>query len=178
MKESIVIAGGCFWCIEAIFKKVRGVLSLESGYTGGTTQNPTYKDVCWGTTNHTEAVRVYFDDLAITLEEILEIFFKTHDPTTLNRQGDDVGTQYRSAIFYNSEIQKEKALRIKSEIDKSNYYKNPIVTEISELKNFYRAEKYHQDYYELNKNQPYCRIVIDPKVKKFINDFKDILKSD
>lgn len=173
--SSIVLGGGCFWCVEAIFKKVKGVRSVQSGYSGGEIENPTYEQVCTGESGFAEVVKVEFDEDIISLEEVLQIFLKTHDPTTLNRQGNDVGPQYRSAIFYNSNVQKEAALAAINNIEKSKYYSDPVVTEVTELKNFYSAEEYHQNYYEQNRNQPYCRIVIDPKVKKFMENFKEKL---
>lgn len=169
-------ASGCFWCTEAIFERVKGVYSIESGYTGGTIENPTYEQVCSGNTNHAEAIQLMYDSSEITYDELLEIFWKTHDPTTLNKQGADTGTQYRSAIFYHNEEQKRKAEFYKDELNKAGLWKDPIVTEIVPFKKFYKAENYHQDYYENNPNQGYCAYVITPKVEKFEKIFKDKLK--
>ena len=146
--EYAVLAGGCFWCVEAVYERVEGVVSAVSGYTGGSGANPTYEQVCSGTTGHAEAVKITYNPEAISFAQILEIFWKSHDPTTLNRQGADVGTQYRSVVFYYNEEQKEKAIQLKEKLDKSGKYKKPIVTEIIPLKEFYRAEEYHQRYYE------------------------------
>ena len=167
---------GCFWCTEAIFERLNGVVKVESGYAGGTVKNPTYEEVCSGTTGHAEVTQITYDPKIITYDELLEVFWKTHDPTTLNRQGNDVGTQYRSVIFYHNEEQKELAEKYKKELDKSGTWDNPIVTEISPVTNFYPAEGYHQDYYENNPNQGYCAFVIAPKVEKFEKVFKDKLK--
>jgi peptide-methionine (S)-S-oxide reductase len=168
---------GCFWCTEAIFERLNGVVKVESGYAGGTVKNPTYEEVCSGTTGHAEVTQITYDPKIITYDELLEVFWKTHDPTTLNRQGNDVGTQYRSVIFYHNEEQKELAENYKKELDKSGAWDNPIVTEISPVTNFYPAEGYHQDYYENNPNQGYCAFVIAPKVEKFEKVFKDKLKN-
>lgn len=167
---------GCFWCTEAIFERLNGVVKVESGYAGGTVKNPTYEEVCSGTTGHAEVTQITYDPKIITYDELLEVFWKTHDPTTLNRQGNDVGTQYRSVIFYHNEEQKELAEKYKKELDKSGAWDNPIVTEISPVTNFYPAEGYHQDYYENNPNQGYCAFVIAPKVEKFEKVFRDKLK--
>jgi peptide-methionine (S)-S-oxide reductase len=167
---------GCFWCTEAIFERVKGVSSVISGYTGGSVKNPTYEQVSDGNTGHAEVTQITYDPGVVTYDELLEIFWKTHDPTTLNRQGADVGTQYRSAIFYHNENQKQKAEFYKLELDKSGAWKDPIVTEISPLGDFYTAENYHQDYYENNPTQGYCAYVIAPKVDKFEKVFKDKLK--
>lgn len=174
--EVITLASGCFWCTEAVFKRVKGVVSAVPGYSGGAVNNPTYEQVCSGATGHAEAVQVQFDANIISLEQILEIFFYTHDPTTLNRQGNDVGTQYRSAIFYHSERQKDVACKIKSDLDKKGVYVNPIVTEITPYSNFYQAEDYHKDYYDNNRSAPYCSYVIDPKVNKLLTKFSTKLK--
>jgi peptide-methionine (S)-S-oxide reductase len=174
--EIAVFGAGCFWCTEAVFQRVEGVMSVESGYSGGKRPNPTYEQVVTGATGHAEVTRISFNPDVISFDELLEIFFKTHDPTTLNRQGADVGTQYRSVVFYTSEIQKEKAEYWKNKINEAGIYDNPIVTEISELKEFYKAEDYHQNYYEQNKSQPYCSFVITPKVNKLEKLFKDKLK--
>lgn len=168
---------GCFWCSEAIFERVKGVTSVTSGYTGGSIPNPTYEAVCSGKTGHAEVIQITYDPKIISFDELLEIFWKTHDPTTLNRQGADVGTQYRSVIFYNDDDQKKKAENYKLELNKAGIWRDPIVTEISPLKKFYPAEKYHQDYYEQNPNQGYCSFVITPKIEKFEKVFKDKLKA-
>ncbi len=163
--ESIVLGAGCFWCTEAIFQQIPGVISVTSGYMGGTVKNPTYEQVCTGTTGHAEVSRVVFDPKKTSLEKILAIFWEAHDPTSLNRQGNDAGTQYRSAIFYNNDAQKQIAEKAKAEAAKE--YSKPIVTEITKAGDFYPAENYHQDYYRLNKDRnPYCRVVISPKLKK------------
>ena len=167
---------GCFWCTEAIFQRLRGVEKVVSGYSGGHTKNPTYKQVCTGTTGHAEVCRIIYDPSLITFPELLEVFWKTHDPTTLNRQGNDVGTQYRSVIFYHNEEQKKLAEQYKEKLDKSGAYNNPIVTEISAFTEFYPAEDYHQEYFNLNSKQPYCTFVIVPKLEKFEKVFRDKLK--
>ena len=174
--EIATIAGGCFWCTEAVFKELKGVKHVTSGYSGGEVENPTYKQVTSGLTGHAEAIKIEFDASEISFAEILEIFFETHDPTTLNQQGADRGTQYRSAIFYHNEKQKETAESIIGELTKENVYNKPVVTEVTKWKNFYNAEDYHQDYYELNPYQGYCQIVIVPKLEKFRKIFKDKLK--
>jgi peptide-methionine (S)-S-oxide reductase len=174
--EKATFGSGCFWCTEAIFERVKGVSSVISGYTGGSVKNPTYEQVSDGNTGHAEVAQITYDPGVVTYDELLEIFWKTHDPTTLNRQGADVGTQYRSAIFYHNENQKQKAEFYKLELDKSGAWKDPIVTEISPLGDFYTAENYHQDYYENNPTQGYCAYVIAPKVDKFEKVFKDKLK--
>jgi len=164
--EVATFGGGCFWCTETIFQRLEGVKSVVSGYQGGKTENPTYKEVCNGTTGHAEVIRIEFDSLKIKYDELLDVFWQAHDPTTLNQQGADTGTQYRSVIFYHSEEQKNAAESSKKNLDASGKYKNPSVTEISKAPKFYPAEKYHQDYYRQNKNVPYCRFVILPKLKK------------
>jgi len=175
--ETATFANGCFWCTEAIFEELDGVISATSGYTDGTTPNPSYKEVCTGNTGHAEALEIVYDPKKIRFDELLEVFWETHDPTTLNRQGADVGTQYRSGIYYHNAEQKEKAERYKAELDKSGAFNNPIVTEIKAYSKFYPAEDYHQQYFELNENQnPYCKIVIRPKLDKFRKVFKDKLK--
>lgn len=174
--EVITFGAGCFWCVEAIFEELKGVDKVISGYSGGHVDNPTYRAVCNGTTGHAEVTQVFYNPEKISLEELLEVFFKTHDPTTLNRQGNDTGTQYRSAIFYHNEHQKKVAEKIKSELNAAKVFPNPIVTEITMFKNFYEAENYHQDYYELNGTQPYCRYVITPKMDKLHKLFADKLK--
>lgn len=174
--EEVTFGAGCFWCIEAVFEELKGVQSVESGYSGGNVMNPTYSQISSGTTGHAEVARIAYDPKVISYKEMLEVFWKTHDPTTLNRQGNDSGTQYRSAIFYHSDEQKKHAEYYKAELDKSGAYGNPIVTEISPLKNYYKAENYHQDYYSQNPNQGYCQYVIAPKLDKFRKAFKDKLK--
>jgi peptide-methionine (S)-S-oxide reductase len=167
---------GCFWCTEAIFERVNGVSSVVSGYSGGSVKNPTYKEVCDGTTGHAECTQITFDTAVVTYDELLEIFWKTHDPTTLNKQGNDVGTQYRSVIFYHSDEQKQKAEFYKNKLTEEKIWDKPIVTEITKFEKFYSAEDYHQEYYENNPNQGYCAYVITPKVEKFEKIFKDKLK--
>jgi peptide-methionine (S)-S-oxide reductase len=175
--DTATFANGCFWCTEAIFEELEGVISATSGYTGGKTENPTYKQVCSGETGHAEALQIVYDPKKISFDELLEVFWETHDPTTLNRQGADAGTQYRSGIFYHNEEQKQKAEKYKSELDKSGAFDKPIVTEITPFKKFYAAEDYHQQYFENNENaNPYCKIVIRPKLDKFRKVFKDKLK--
>jgi peptide-methionine (S)-S-oxide reductase len=176
--EVVTLASGCFWCTEAVFKRVNGVISAVSGYSGGPVDNPSYDQVCSGRTGHAESVQVKFDPKIISLEQILEIFWYTHDPTTLNRQGNDVGTQYRSAVFYNSQSQKDIALKIKNDLESKKVYQNPIVTEITPFKNFYQAEEYHKDYYDNNKTVPYCSYVIDPKISKLLTKFSSSLKAE
>ncbi|MEZ4911669.1 MAG: bifunctional methionine sulfoxide reductase B/A protein [Saprospiraceae bacterium] len=174
--ESITLGGGCFWCIEAIFEDLKGVKSAVSGYSGGKVKNPSYKEVCSGLTGHAEVVRVTFDTNVLPLTDLLEVFFSLHDPTTLNRQGADVGTQYRSAIFYENDTQKVEAEKVISTLNANGAFTNPIVTEVTEYKNFYSAEDYHQGYYELNKEEPYCRAVIKPKMDKLHKTFAEKLK--
>jgi len=174
--EEIILANGCFWCTEAVFKRVRGILSVEPGYSGGFVKDPSYDQVCTGETGHAEATRIRYDSQIISLEKLLEIFWYTHDPTTLNRQGNDIGTQYRSAIFYQTAKQKDIATSVKENIEKMKVYSNPVVTEITPFKNFYPAEKYHKDYYDNNKDVPYCSYVIDPKVQKLLSKFQDNVK--
>ncbi len=163
--ETAVLGGGCFWCTEAIYQMLPGVKSVTSGYAGGTKENPTYKEVATGSTGHAEVVQIVFDPSKISFEKLLETFWEVHDPTTLNRQGDDVGTQYRSIILYSTEAQKATAEKSKAQAQK--LFQSPIVTQIVPLKKFYKAEGYHQDYYRSNPNQPYCSLVIRPKVEKF-----------
>lgn len=174
--DSATFGGGCFWCVEAVFQRLEGVEKVVSGYSGGKTENPTYKQVTTGETGHAEVVRVFFDPDIIKFKELLEVFWKTHDPTTLNRQGADVGTQYRSVIFYHNAEQKELAEHYKELITNESIYDDPIVTEISPLLNFYEAEVYHQNYYNDNMHQPYCSFVITPKVRKLEQLFKEKLK--
>jgi len=174
--EKATFGSGCFWCTEAIFEELKGVHSVVSGYAGGNVVNPTYEEVCTGTTGYAEVTQITYDPYTITYDELLEVFWKTHDPTTLNRQGNDVGPQYRSVIFYHNEEQKQLAEKYKSELDKSGAWDNPIVTEILPLTNYFPAENYHQDYYNNNPNQGYCAFVIAPKLEKFKKVFKDKLK--
>jgi peptide-methionine (S)-S-oxide reductase len=177
--DTATFANGCFWCTEAIFEQLEGVISATSGYTDGHVVNPTYKEVCSGETGHAECLQIVYDPKKISFDELLEVFWKTHDPTTLNRQGADVGTQYRSGIYYHNAEQKEKAEKYKAELDKSGAFDNPIVTEIKPFSIFYSAEDYHQAYFENNENQnPYCKMVVRPKVDKFKKVFKDKLKKD
>jgi peptide-methionine (S)-S-oxide reductase len=175
-QEVATFAGGCFWCVEAVFRRLRGVDQVVSGYTGGHVDQPSYKQVCTGTTGHAEAVQVTYDPAVISYADLLEVFWHVHDPTTLNRQGADVGTQYRSAIFYHTEEQKEAAEKSKDLADESGEWSSPIVTEIVPFTCFYEAEGYHQDYFHLNPNQSYCRLVIDPKVQKFQKQYQEKLK--
>jgi peptide-methionine (S)-S-oxide reductase len=174
--DTATFGTGCFWCTEAIFQELDGVLKATSGYSGGNVENPTYKEVCEGTTGHAEVIQVVYDPSKITYDVLLKAFWQSHDPTTLNRQGNDVGPQYRSVIFYHNDEQKEKAEKYKAELDKSKAFDNPIVTEISPYSKFYVAENYHQDYYNNNGSQPYCYYVIKPKLEKFNKVFKDKLK--
>lgn len=174
--DTITLGAGCFWCVEAIFQDIKGVESVVSGYSGGNIKNPSYKEICTGRTGHAEVCQISYDPEIVSLEKILEVFWQTHDPTTLNRQGGDVGSQYRSAIFYHTEEQKETARNIFNQLDDSGAFVNHIVTEITEISNFYPAEDYHQDYFDINGDQPYCTMVIGPKVDKFKKVFLDILK--
>ncbi|HEV3384630.1 MAG TPA: peptide-methionine (S)-S-oxide reductase MsrA [Gemmata sp.] len=174
--ESALLAGGCFWCLEAVFEQLRGVQKVESGYAGGTVANPTYKAVCTGTTGHAEVVRITFDPATISYRELLEIFFAVHDPTTLNRQGNDVGTQYRSGIYYFSTEQKDTAQTVIAELTSQHVYPNPIVTELLPAPEFFKAEDYHQGYYRANPDQGYCQFVINPKVAKARKAFAGKLK--
>jgi len=170
------LGGGCFWCVEAVFSELNGVLKAESGYAGGTMKNPTYEEVCSDETGHAEVVQVTFDPSIITYREILQVFFSVHDPTTLNRQGADVGTQYRSAIFYNSREQKKVAEEVIKEINRTKMWEKPVVTELIPLTEFYKAEEYHQNYFKNNPFQGYCQVVISPKVSKFRKNYFDRLK--
>ena len=174
--EQITLGGGCFWCIEAVFEELKGVKKVESGYSGGQKANPTYKEVCSGNTGHVEVVNITFDPAEISLEELLEVFFTVHDPTTLNRQGADVGTQYRSEIFYHNQQQKEISEKVIATLNKEKAFAKPIVTKVTAFDKFYIAEDYHQEYYQLNKTQPYCQAVIKPKMDKLHKVFKDKLK--
>lgn len=176
--ETATFGAGCFWCVEAVFQRLEGVESVASGYSGGKVKNPTYREVTTGRTGHAEVIQLTYDPSVITFDELLEIFWQTHDPTTLNRQGADVGTQYRSAIFYHTEEQRAKAEFYKEKLNAEHVFPNPIVTEITEFEAFYVAEDYHQDYYNLNGSQPYCTFVIDPKVDKLKKVFADKLKEE
>jgi peptide-methionine (S)-S-oxide reductase len=172
-----VFGGGCFWCVEAVFDELRGVHSVVSGYTGGTTKNPSYEQVCSGGSGHAEAVRIEFDPTEISFSDLMTVFFATHDPTTLNRQGNDVGTQYRSAIFYADEDQKQQAASFIRELDDAKTFKNPIVTTLEPLTDFYPAEEYHQKYFANNPYQPYCQYMIPPKLSKLHKQFARLLKT-
>jgi peptide-methionine (S)-S-oxide reductase len=174
--EIASFGNGCFWCTEAIFQQLEGVIKVVSGYSGGHIDNPTYKQVCNGTTGHAECLNITYDPSKISFDELLEVFWKTHDPTTLNRQGNDVGTQYRSVIFYHNEEQKAKAEKYKAELDKSGAYASPIVTTLEPFVKFYPAEDYHQNYFNENGSAPYCQLVVKPKVEKFEKVFKAKLK--
>lgn len=174
--EVATLGGGCFWCLDAIYRDVQGVERVVSGYSGGHVVNPTYEQVCGKRTGHAEVVQVWFDPAAISFDEILYIFWRIHDPTTLNRQGNDVGPQYRSAIFYHDEAQKAAAERTRAEVEAERVWPDPIVTEIMPFEAFYEAEGYHQDYFNNNPNQPYCVYVVDPKVRKFRKSFQSKLK--
>lgn len=174
--DTITLGAGCFWCVEAVFLELKGVRSVTSGYMGGHVKNPSYREVCNGTTGHAEVARIVFDPEVLTLDELLEVFWRTHDPTTLNRQGADVGTQYRSAIFYHNDGQRTIAEAYRKALDASGAFRGPIVTEIVPASAFYEAEDYHQNYYALNGEQGYCRMVIQPKLEKFRKVFADKLK--
>jgi len=174
--DTATFGAGCFWCVEAQFLMLKGVISVTSGYSGGTTKNPSYKEVCTGTTGHAEVCQVVFDTTKITYDELLEAFWQTHDPTQLNRQGNDLGTQYRSVIFYHNDNQKQLAEGYKKKLNESGAWDKPIVTEISAFTKFYPAEDYHKDYYALNGEESYCQYVIQPKVEKFKKVFKDKIK--
>lgn len=175
--EKATFGAGCFWCVEAIYERLEGVYHVESGYSGGHVLDPTYNQVITGRTGHAEVIRFEYDPEVISFEQLLEVFWHTHDPTTLNRQGNDVGPQYRSAIFYHNDEQKRIAMESKSRTDASSLWKNPIVTEISPLINYYVAEDYHQNYFENNPNAGYCSVVIAPKVRKFMREFSHLLKN-
>jgi len=174
--ETATLAGGCFWCTEAVFKRLKGIESIMPGYAGGAVANPTYEQVFSGTTGHAETIQLTFDPKIISFEKILTVFFHLHDPTTLNKQGNDVGPQYRSVIFYVDEKQKAAAQKVKQEIEDAKLYPSRIVTEITPFTNFYPAEDYHRDYYAKNSYQPYCQFVIDPKIQKLMHDFAADLK--
>lgn len=174
--ETATFGEGCFWCTESFFQRLEGVLQVKSGYGGGFVENPTYEQVCDKTTGHVELAQIIYDPSKISYDELLEVFWKTHDPTTMNQQGNDMGPQYRSVIFYHNQEQKEKAEKYKAALQKSGAWDKPIVTAIEPFKNFYPAENYHQNYYNDNQNQPYCRFVIRPKLEKFEHVFKNKLK--
>jgi peptide-methionine (S)-S-oxide reductase len=176
--ETATFANGCFWCTEAIFKRLRGVQSVVPGYTGGKVDNPSYDQVSMGNTGHAEAIQIVFDPQILSYKKLLEIFWHTHNPTTLNQQGNDIGTQYRSAVFYHNNQQKEDAETVKKELEEMHAYTDPIVTEIVPYTTFYEAEDYHKDYYDKNKSAPYCMFVIDPKVKKLLNEFSTQVKEE
>ncbi|MDX1601495.1 MAG: peptide-methionine (S)-S-oxide reductase MsrA [Salinimicrobium sediminis] len=176
--ETATLAGGCFWCTEAVFQRVDGVKKVISGFTGGHIKNPPYREVVTQRTGHAESVQIKFDPEKVNFEELLLIFFATHDPTTLNRQQNDVGTHYRSAIFYHSAAQKETAEKVIKQLEQEKVFQDPIVTEITEAGDFYEAEQEHHDYYNQNRNQPYCRVIIDPKVQKLRHTFSEKLKSE
>jgi len=167
---------GCFWCTEAVFQRLNGVQKVEPGYSGGRRENPSYEQVCSGATGYAEVIQITYDPKIISFEDLLEVFWKTHDPTTLNRQGNDVGTQYRSVIFFHDEEQKELAEKYKKKLDEAGIFDNPLVTEISKLNNFYPAENYHHNYYNDNSTQPYCSFVITPKIEKLKEVFRDKIK--
>ncbi len=175
--DTATFANGCFWCTEAIFQQLKGVESVKSGYTGGHLKNPTYEQVCSGTTGHAECLQIVYDPKVISFDELLEVFWSTHDPTTLNRQGNDVGTQYRSGIFYHNEEQRKKAEKYKAELNQSGAFNAPIVTEITPFTRFWPAEDYHDNYYQRNQSAPYCYFVIKPKMDKFKAVFKNKLKN-
>lgn len=172
-----VFANGCFWCTEAVFKRLKGVTSVRPGYTGGSKENPTYEEVSEGTTGHAEAIETDYDPAVISYDDLLTVFFYTHDPTTLNRQGNDVGSQYRSAIFYSTEEEKQKAESFIAHLNAEKAYENPVVTEVTPLGTFYSAEDYHYDYYAHNAGKPYCQLVIAPKLEKLQQRFAELLKT-
>ena len=175
--ETITLGGGCYWCVEAVYENLKGVKGVVSGFAGGTVENPSYEEVCSGKTGAAEVVEITYDKSITSLDEIFQVFFTVHDPTTLNRQGADVGTQYRSAIFYKNDEQKKVAQSIINELDDTKVFSSKIVTLLEPFKKFYKAEDYHQNYYENNKQQPYCQMVIQPKIEKFEKVFKDRLKN-
>ncbi len=174
--ELATFGGGCFWCTEAIFQELEGVIAVSSGYAGGKTKNPTYEDVCSGTTGHAEVIQISYEPNKIQFELLLEVYFNTHNPTTLNRQGADIGTQYRSVVFYHNDTQKEIANKIILDLTKEKVFNDPIVTELTAINNYYKAENYHQDYYANNPANGYCNMVINPKLTKFMKQYKDRLK--
>ncbi|MEI6728189.1 MAG: peptide-methionine (S)-S-oxide reductase MsrA [bacterium] len=173
--QQITLAGGCFWCLEAVFQRIKGVQEIVSGYTGGDLKNPSYREVCSGKTGHAEVVQVTFDTSIISLDRIFDVFWHVHNPTTLNRQGADTGTQYRSAIFYNSELQRDEALESIKKLQSLGIYPDPIVTQVAALEVFYPAEDYHQDYYNQHPGEGYCQVVINPKLGKINDLFKDLI---
>ena len=175
--ETATLGGGCFWCLEAVFEQLQGVHSVKSGYSGGARPNPSYEQICSGATGHAEVVQIVFDPAVTPYREVLQIFFSIHDPTTLNRQGNDSGTQYRSVIFTHSEEQREIARTVIEELDQSGVFSIPVVTELTPLEHFYPAEDYHQEYFRQNSEQPYCQYVIDPKIAKFRTQYFDKLKN-
>ena len=176
--ETATFANGCFWCSEAVFKRLKGIKSVLPGYSGGQVKNPSYEQVCSGRTGHAESIQIEFDPKVISFEKILDIFWRTHDPTTLNRQGNDVGTQYRSAIFYHDLKQKEIAEESKRELENEGVYKNPIVTEITPFNSFYVAEDYHKNYYDEHRDAPYCSYIIDPKVHKLLLNYENDVRAE
>lgn len=175
-RDTITLGGGCFWCVEAVYERLVGVISVESGYSGGNIANPTYKQVSYEKTGHAEVVQIIFNNKKTSLDEILKVFFVVHDPTTLNRQGNDIGEQYRSVIFYRNQEQYNLAKEIINQLNKDKVYEKPVVTQLSPFEVFYIAEDYHQDFYTFNKTQPYCKMVIQPKIEKFEKLFKDRIK--
>lgn len=174
--DTLTLGAGCFWCVEAVYQQVKGVVSVTSGYSGGSVKNPSYKEVCMGTTGHAEVCQIVYNTKEVATKDILQAFFLSHDPTTLNRQGNDIGTQYRSAIFYHNAEQKTIAEEVIKELNESKAYSKPVVTEVTPVLNFYKAEDYHQNYYNLNGDQPYCQFVISPKLDKFKKAFDKIKK--
>jgi len=174
--DTITLGGGCFWCVEAVYEMLDGVIKVESGYSGGTVKNPSYREVCTGSTGHAEVAQITFDTKKTSIDEILKVFFTVHDPTSLNKQGADIGTQYRSVIFFRNDHQRQIASSIIDELNNNHVYAKPIVTQVEPLNAFYKAEDYHQDYYNQNKEEPYCRMVIQPKLEKFEKVFKERLK--
>ncbi len=176
--ETATFAGGCFWCTEAVFDRLKGVSKVTSGYTGGHVPNPTYRQVCEGTTGHAEGIRIVYDPKVITYDQLLDVFFHTHDPTTLNRQGADTGTQYRSSVFYHNEEQKAAAKKMIDKLNAEGEFDDPIVTKLEKLEKWYPAEDYHQEYFKLNGRQPYCQVVISPKIAKFRKRYKAMLKTE
>ncbi len=176
-REVATLAGGCFWCLEAVFEQLRGVASVVSGYMGGAINRPTYEQVCTGRTGHAEVVQITFDPAAISFDDLLDVFFTIHDPTTLNRQGADTGTQYRSAVFWHSEMQRDAAIRKISELDQAGLWSSPVVTQVVAAEEFFPAESYHQGYFRLHERQPYCQMVISPKVAKLRSKFRQKLKA-
>ena len=178
MSQTATLAGGCFWCTEAVFKRLKGVSAVQSGYAASQVSNPSYRQVCTGKTGAAEAIQVTYDPTIISYETLLDVFWSTHDPTTLNRQGNDVGTQYRSGIYYQNDEQKQVALASKAQLEKSGTYKHPVVTEIAAFTNFYPAEKDHENYYDENRSQGYCMVIIDPKIKKLLKTYGNELKEE